>query len=248
MSQTAPSGPLAGRIALVTGASRGIGAACALALAQAGAQVVALARTQGALEALDDAVQAATGAPLTLVPGDVTDGDGLDRLGAALYERWGRLDILLSNAGDLGLVTPVAHLDPKVWDRAVAVNMTAAYRLIRAMDPLLRRSDAARAVFVTSRIAADPRAFWGPYAATKAGLEALVRVYAEEVAHTPIRCSLLDPGPLRTRMRAAAFPGEDPEELQPPEAVVPMLMDVLRTERDPPAVVRLREWAGASGA
>ena len=245
MSTSVAPAPLAGRIALVTGASRGIGAACALALAQAGAHVVALARTKAALEELDDAIQAATGEAATLVPGSVADGDALDRLGAALFERWGRLDILVSNAGDLGLVTPVAHLDPKTWDRAVAVNMTGAYRLIRAMDPLLRRSEAARAVFVTSRVAAEPRAFWGAYAATKAGLEALVRTYADEAAHTPVRCTLLDPGPLRTRMRAAAFPGEDPADLQPPEAVAPLLMDVLRTDRDPPAVARLRDWRAA---
>ena len=244
MSDSEPSpGPLHGRIALVTGASRGVGRACALALAKAGAQVVALARTQGALEALDDEVQAATGRPAVLTPGDLTDGDSLDRLGAALYERFGRLDVLVSNAGELGLITPVAQLDPKVWDRAVSVNMTAAYRLIRSLDPLLRRSDAGRAVFVTSRVAAEPRAFWGPYAATKAGLEALVRTYADEVAHTPIRCTLLDPGPLRTRMRATAFPGEDPDDLQPPEAVVPLLLDILRPDRDPPELARLREWS-----
>ena len=242
MSDARPERSLAGRIALVTGASRGIGAACALALAKAGAHVVALARTQGALEELDDAIVAATGENATLVPASLVDGDGLDRLGAALFDRWGRLDILLSNAGDLGLVTPVAHLEPKTWDRAVAVNMTAAYRLIRSMDPLLRRAGSARAVFVTSRVAAEPRAFWGAYAATKAGLEALVQTYADESAHTPVRCTLLDPGPLRTRMRAAAFPGEDPADLKPPEAVVPLLMDILRTDRDPPQVARLREW------
>ncbi|MBE7217628.1 MAG: SDR family NAD(P)-dependent oxidoreductase, partial [Caulobacteraceae bacterium] len=187
----------------------------------------------------------ATGEPATLVPASLVDGDGLDRLGAALFERWGQLDILVANAGELGLVTPVAHLEPKTWDRAVAVNMTANYRLIRSMDPLLRRADAARAVFLTTRVASEPRAFWSAYAATKAGLEALVRTYADEVAHTPIRCTLLDPGPLRTRMRAAAFPGEDPADLKPPAAVIPLLMDVLRTDRDPPEVARLRDWTGA---
>ena len=245
MADPSPDRPLAGRIALVTGASRGIGEACALALAKAGAHVVALARTKGALEALDDAITQATGEPATLVPASLVDGDGLDRLGAALFERWGKLDILVANAGELGLVTPVAHLEPKTWDRAVAVNMTANYRLIRSMDPLLRRAEAGRAVFLTTRVASEPRAFWGAYAATKAGLEALVRTYADEVAHTPIRCTLLDPGPLRTRMRAAAFPGEDPADLQPPEAVVPLLMELLRTDRDPPAVARLRDWRRA---
>ena len=242
------SRPLEGRVALVTGASRGIGAAIALALANAGAHVVAMARTQGGLEALDDAIQAQTGAPATLVPGDVTDGDSLDRLGAALYARWGRLDVLISNAGDLGLITPVAHMDVKVWNRAVAVNMTANYRLIRSLDPLLRQAPAGRAVFLTSRAAREPHAFWGPYAATKAGLEALVAVYADEVAHTPIRCTLLDPGPLRTRMRAAAFPGEDPADLQPPEAVTPLVLDLLRTDRDPPPLARLRAWTAQAQA
>ncbi len=245
MADPSPDRPLAGRIALVTGASRGIGEACALALAKAGAHVIALARGKGALEALDDAITQATGEPATLVPASLVDGDGLDRLGAALFERWGKLDILVANAGELGLVTPVAHLEPKTWDRAVAVNMTANYRLIRSMDPLLRRAEAGRAVFLTTRVASEPRAFWGAYAATKAGLEALVRTYADEVAHTPIRCTLLDPGPLRTRMRAAAFPGEDPADLQPPEAVVPLLMELLRTDRDPPAVARLRDWRRA---
>ena len=201
---------LSGRIALVTGASRGIGYGLALALAQAGAHVVATARTQGGLEALDDAVLAATGARATLVPFDIEDGDGVDRLGAALFERFRRLDVLISNAGQLGLLTPVAHLDPEVWSHAVAVNMTATYRLIRSLDPLLRQSDAGRAIFMTSAAAAAPRAFWGAYAATKAGMEALVQTYADEVETTAIRCTLLDPGPLRTRMRRQAFPGEDP--------------------------------------
>ena len=245
----APTPPLQGRIALVTGASRGIGQALALGLAEAGAQVVATARTQGGLEALDDAVFAATGAHATLVPLDIEDGDGLDRLGAALYERWGRLDILVSNAGDLGLLTPVAHLDPKIWSRSVAVNMTATFRLLRSMDPLLRRAEAARAVFVTTDVAAAPRAFWGSYAATKAGMEALVRCYADEVDTTAIRCTLLNPGPLRTRMRMTAFPGEDPADLLPPQALVPMVLELVGPGAQPPLEASFPAWrAGQSAA
>ena len=234
MSETSSPLLLSGRTALVTGASRGIGYALALGLAQAGAHVIATARTQGGLEELDDAVFAATGAHATLVPLDIEDGDGLDRLGAALYERFGKLDILISNAGELGLLTPVAHLDPPVWARAVAVNMTATYRLIRAMDPLLRRAEAARAIFLTTGVATAPRAFWGAYAATKAGMEALVQTYADEVDSTPIRCTLLSPGPLRTRMRMQAFPGEDPGDLTPPEALTPLVLKLLTPGAEPP--------------
>ena len=239
----APSPPdfdgpdFSGRVVLVTGASRGIGHACALAFARAGAQVIAAARTQGALEELDDEITAATGRSATLVPMDMKDGNGIDRLGAALHERWGRLDVLFSNAGDLGVVTPVPHLDISVWDRAVAVNMTANFRLIRSMDPLLRAAPAGRAVFVTSGIATAPRAFFGAYAATKAGLDALVRTYAEETEHTAVRCALLSPGPMRTRMRAAAFPGEEPETLPPPEALVPLALELARADREPPREV-----------
>ena len=234
--------PLVGRIALVTGASRGIGYSLALGLANAGAHVVATARTQGGLEELDDAVFAATGQHATLVPLDIQDGDGLDRLGAALYERFGKLDILISNAGDLGLLTPVAHLDPKVWERALAVNTTATFRVIRAMDPLLRLAEAGRAVFLTSSVATAPRAFWGAYAATKAGMEALVQVYADEVDTTAIRCTLLDPGALRTRMRMQAFPGEDPDDLIPPEALTPMVLDLVQPGGHPPLRASFAEW------
>lgn len=238
--------PFSDRIVLVTGASRGIGYAAALAFARAGAQVVATARTQGGLEALDDEIEAATGRHATLVPLNLMDGEAIDRLGAAIYERWGKLDVLISNAGEFGLTTPVAHLDPQVWDKAVSVNMTAAYRLIRSCDPLLRRAPAARAVFVTSGVVAHPRAFLGAYAATKAGLEALVRVYADEMESTSVRCALVNPGPMRTRMRATAFPGEDPEELPPPEALAPLLLELARHDREPPAeVVQYRAWAAA---
>lgn len=244
-----PAPDFTDKTVLVTGASRGIGAACALAFAKAGAHVIATARTQGGLEALDDAALEATGRRVTLVPMNIDDGAGIDRLGAALFERWGRLDVLFANAGDLGLTTPVAHLDPKIWDRAVAVNMTANYRLIRSMDPLLRAAPAGRAVFVTSGIARAPRAFLGAYAATKAGLEALVRTYADETAHTPVRCALVNPGPMRTRMRAAAFPGEDPAGLPPPEALAPLVLHLARSDRDPPhEVVDYKAWAAAEAA
>ncbi len=241
---TSPSSlPFGGRIVLVTGASRGIGYHAALAFAQAGAQVVAAARTQGGLEALDDAVLAATGRNATLVPVNLMDGEAIDRLGAAIYERWGKLDVLISNAGEAGVVTPVAHLDPHIWDKAVAVNMTATYRLIRSMDPLLRRAEAGRAVFVTSGIAAKPRAFFGAYAASKAGMEALVRTYADEMDSTAVRCALVNPGPMRTRMRAGAFPGEDPADLPPPEALAPLLLELARADRAPPTeVVHYKDW------
>jgi NAD(P)-dependent dehydrogenase (short-subunit alcohol dehydrogenase family) len=233
--------PLSGLIALVTGASRGIGRACAIGLAEAGAHVIATARTQGALEELDDEIKTRTGASATLVPMDLKDGKGVDQLGGAIFERWKKLDILVSAAGELGVLTPVAHLDPPVWERTVAVNLTANYRLIRSMDPLLRQSAAGRAIFFTTGAARSPHAFWGAYAATKAGLEALVETYRDETAITPVRPVLLSPGPMRTKMRAAAFPGEDPETLPPPEAIVPLVVDLCRPDKEPPTgVVRFQ--------
>ena len=196
--------------------------------------MIAVARTQGGLEALDDEIFGATGEHATLVPMDIKDGKGIDQLGGVIYQRWGKLDILLSAAGDLGLITPVAHLEPNTWDRAVAVNLTANYRLIRSMDPLLRTAEAGRAIFLTSGAAKGKRPFWAPYAVTKAGLEMLVWTYAEEIAHTNVRCALLNPGPMRTKMRAAAFPGEDPQDLPPPEAIVPLVVDLARADRTPP--------------
>jgi NAD(P)-dependent dehydrogenase (short-subunit alcohol dehydrogenase family) len=245
LSDTPSDLPLKGRLALVTGASRGIGYAIALGLAKAGAHVIASARTQGGLEELDDAILAATGERATLVPLNITDGAAVDRLGAAIFERWGKLDILISNAGDLGLLTPMAHLDPKVWDRSLAVNMTATYRLVRSMDPLLRRAEAARAIFLTTGVASEPKAFWGAYAATKAGMEAIVRTYADETDNTPIRCILLSPGPMRTRMRMQAFPGEDPDDLTPPDAIVPLVVELVTEPRPDPKVqtVRYPDWA-----
>jgi NAD(P)-dependent dehydrogenase (short-subunit alcohol dehydrogenase family) len=238
---------LQGRIALVTGASRGIGYAAALGLARAGAQVIAVARTKAGLEELDDEIHAATGQRATLVPLDLKDGKQIDQLGAILFERFGKLDVLLHAAGELGLITPVAHLEPSTWERAVAVNMTSTYRLIRSFDPLLRRGDAARAIFLTSRVGAEPRAFWGAYAATKAGMEALVECYAQEMEHSAVRCSIVDPGQMRTRMHATAFPGADPDTINPPELIAPLMVELARGDLEPPLRIRFAEWAATSG-
>lgn len=212
---------LSGRVALVTGASRGIGRAVCLALAAQGAHVIALARTQGALEELDDAI-IAQGGTATLVPADIKDFDALDRLGAAIHERWGRLDILVGNAGILGPLAPLGHVPLKQWDEVMAVNITANWRLIRSLDPLLRTSDAGRAVFISSGAAHKCRSYWGPYSVSKAALEALAATYANETRDvSPIRIMLVNPGPLRTAMRAAAMPGEDPLSLETPEDLAP---------------------------
>lgn len=212
------SKPLADRIALVTGASRGIGAALALELAKAGAHIVAVARTVGALEELDDKIKA-EGGSATLVPLDVKDSDGIARLALALNERYGRLDVLVGNAGVLGPLSPLDHYQPKDWDNLFAVNVTANWQLIRTMDALLKRSQAGRAVFLTSAVAYKGRAYWGPYAAAKAALDALVRSYAAECATTNVRANLFAPGPTRTRMYLGAFPGIDPQTLPTPEEV-----------------------------
>ena len=208
---------LQGQIALVTGASRGLGAAAALAFAREGAHCVLVARTVGGLEAVDDQIKA-VGGNATLVPLDVTDGPGIDRLGAALYERFGKLDILLGNAGVLGQLSPIGHIAPDVFERVMAVNVTANWRLIRSLDPLLRLADAGRAIFVTSGISRRVVPYWSAYAASKAALDMMVGVYAAECAHTAVRVNLYNPGPMRTKMRKEAFPGEDPEAVAPPEA------------------------------
>ncbi len=216
-----PSGKghrLEGRIAFVTGASRGIGRAVAKRFAAEGAHVVVLARTQGALEELDDEIREA-GGQATLVPFDLTDFDQIDRTGAALFERFKRLDVLVGNAGVLGTMGPVAHMDPAVWEQVMAVNVTANWRLIRSFDPLLRASDAGRAIFVTSGAARGPRAYWGAYAVSKAALEMLVGTYAAEVTKTNVRVNLVDPGATRTAMRAEAYPGEDPLSLKEPDSL-----------------------------
>jgi NAD(P)-dependent dehydrogenase (short-subunit alcohol dehydrogenase family) len=218
--------PLAGRIALVTGASRGIGRATALALAQAGAHVVAVARTQGGLMSLDDEIRASTGASATLVPMDIADGNGLDQLGLALHQRHGRLDILVHAAAVLGALTPVAHAAPELWDRVMAVNLTATYRIIRSFEPLLKASDAGRAIFVTTGRVARPKAFWGAYGASKAGMEHIVRTWADELENTTVRAVLVDPGVMRTKMRAEAMPGEDPLTLPEPSEIGPLMVEL----------------------
>jgi NAD(P)-dependent dehydrogenase (short-subunit alcohol dehydrogenase family) len=217
---------LADRIAVVTGASRGIGRAAALALAEAGAHVVAVARTVGGLEELDDAIRSKGGAA-TLVPLDLKDFPAIDRLGAAIYERWGKLDMLLGNAGVLGVVTPLGHLEPRVFEEVMAVNVTANWRLIRSLDPLLRQSDAGRALFVTSGAAERCRPYWGAYSASKAALQAMVKTYAGELKGTRATANLIDPGPLRTKLRAQGRPGEDAATLPPPEAIAPDIVRML---------------------
>jgi NAD(P)-dependent dehydrogenase (short-subunit alcohol dehydrogenase family) len=216
---------LEGKVALVTGASRGLGFATAVHLAREGAHVIATARTTGGLEELDDAVKAA-GSTATLVPMDITDFEAIDRLGAAIFERWKRLDILIGNAGVLGKMTPIAHLDPKVWDSAIATNITANYRLVRSMDPLLRQSDGARVAFVTSGVAQKCLPFWGSYAISKAALDALMKTYAAETESTAIRVNCFSPGATRTKMRATAMPGEDPAKLPTPEVVSAQLLEM----------------------
>jgi NAD(P)-dependent dehydrogenase (short-subunit alcohol dehydrogenase family) len=216
---------LAGRIALVTGASRGLGAAVARRLASEGAHVVAVARTVGGLEELDDAIKA-SGGSATLVPVDLGDLDRIDPLGPLLHQRFGKLDILVANAGMLGTLGPLPHHDAKQWEQVFRVNVSANWRLIRTLEPLLRLSPAGRAIFVTSRAAGTPRAFWGAYASSQAAAAALARTWAQELASTPVRVNLVNPGILRTSMRATAFPGEDPEKVTPPEAVTDVFVDL----------------------
>ena len=220
---------LSSRIALVTGASRGIGAATALALAKAGAHVVAVARTVGGLEELDDAVRAAGGSA-TLVPLDMTDFAGLARLAGALDERYGRLDIVVGNAALVGPSSPLDHTTPKDWDEVMKVNVTANWQLICAMDALLRRSDAGRAVFLTSGAAHHAQPYLGLYATSKAALEAVARTYAAETERTAVRVNLFNPGPTRTRMRAQFMPGEDPMTLPPPEEVAEAILPLCMPE------------------
>ncbi|MGL4239610.1 MAG: SDR family NAD(P)-dependent oxidoreductase [Beijerinckiaceae bacterium] len=218
--------PLKDRIAVVTGASRGIGFATAVELAKAGAHVVAVARTVGGLEELDDAIKAA-GGTATLVPFDLKDYPAIDRLGAAIHERWGKLDILVGNAGMLGPLSPLGHVDPKAFDEVMAVNVTANWRLIRSLDPLLQASDAGRAVFVSSGAAHKTMAYWGPYSVSKAAVQALAMTYAAENRSTKVRVNIVNPGPLRTRMRAEAMPGEDPQTLRTPEDLAPEIMSLI---------------------
>jgi len=218
-----PQLPLNDRVAVVTGASRGIGYFAARALAEAGAHVIAVARTVGGLEELDDEIQAA-GGDATLVPVDLEDFEAIDRLGAAIFERWKKLDILVANAGILGQISPVGHVDPDVFESVMRINVTANWRLIRSFDPLLRLSDAGRAVFLSSGAAHKCRPFWGAYSASKAALEALVRTYAAEMVNSSVRANLINPGPMRTAMRAQAMPGENPETLPHPSELAPHIV------------------------
>ena len=243
--------PLNDRIALVVGASRGIGFETALALARAGAHVVAAARTQGGLEELDDAIFAATGKHATLVPFDLVDGGAIDRLGGAIFERFGRLDIWVQAAATMGPsgLTPVSHADPREFAKVEKTNFTGVYRLIRSLEPLLRVSDAGRAIYLTTSVATAPKAFWGLYAATKAGAEALFKCWADEIESTPVRATILDPGRMRTQMRAQAYPGEDPESVIHPSAIAPLIVELVRSDVQPPLTVSFRDWsAGPTSA
>ena len=236
--------PLKDRIAVVTGASRGIGYASALALARAGAHVVACARTQGGLEELDDEVLKATGERATLVPFDLVDGGAIDRLGGAIFERFGRIDAWVHTAAMLGTsgLTPVSHAEPREFAKIERTNFTGVYRLIRSFEPLLRQSDAGRAVYVTSSVAHNPKAFWGAYAATKAGAEAMVKCWADEIENTPIRVSVVDPGRMRTRLRAQAYPGEDPMKHPDPSEIGPLMVELCRPDRTPELDVSFAAW------
>lgn len=217
---------LAGRVILVTGASRGIGRAAALALAANGAHVLALARSIGALEELDNHIQS-RGGTTTLVPLDMRDFAGIERLATVLMERWGKLDGLFGNAGILGPMSPLTHIHPRAWDDLLTINLTANWRLLRSLDPLLGKSDAGRVLFVSSGAAHFNRPYWGGYAITKVALEVLTFTYAAECSGTNIKANALNPGPTRTRMRAEAFPGEDPATLPAPEELAPLIMDML---------------------
>ena len=217
---------LTGKVVLVTGASRGIGYAVAREAGRRGAHVVALARTVGGLEELDDEIQA-LGGSTTLVPLDLNDHAGIDRLGASIFERWGRLDGLVGNAGLLGTLTPVAHIAPDEFEKVFAVNVTANFRLLRSLDLPLRKAEAGRALFVSSGVARNARPYWGLYSATKAALEALIKSYAGELAVTSVKANVVNPGPVRTAMRAKAMPGEDPETLPKPADIAPRLVDMI---------------------
>ncbi len=211
------SGLLKNRVALITGASRGIGAAVAKRYAGEGASIIAVGRTVGALEELDDKIRDISGKPATLVPMDITDTSKINQMGSVIYERYGRLDILVGNAGILGTLSPLSHIKPDVWQKVLAVNLTANWSLLKAMDPLLQASAAGRALFVTSTVGAQARAYWGAYAVSKSALEMMTRIYAEEVSKTSVRANLINPGATRTQMRAQAMPGENPKTLVSPE-------------------------------
>jgi len=243
MNDSADSnGQLQGRIAVVTGASRGIGRSVAKAFAGEGAHLILIARTSGALEEVDDEVRSAGGSA-TLVPLDLTDVDAIDRLGASIYERWGKLDILVGNAAMLGNLSPLGHITPKEWDQVLNLNLTINWRLIRSLDPLLRQSSAGRAIFVSSSVAQSHKAYWGTYAVSKAGLEALAGIYAHENENSSINCNVINPGATRTDMRAAAMPGEDPMHLPHPDEVAPLFLELANPDCTKNGeVISFREW------
>ncbi len=217
---------LDGRVALITGASRGIGRSLAKCFAEQGAHLILTARTQGALEELDDELRAAGYDAPTLVPCDLTDFDIIDKIGGALYERFEKLDVLVGNAGTLGTLAPISHIDPKEWQHVLDINLTANWRLIRSMDPLLKASDAGRAIFVSSSVGHQPRSFWGTYAVSKAALEMTAGIYAEECAKTNVRVNMINPGGTRTAMRESAMPGEDPETVKTPETINHLFLEL----------------------
>jgi len=219
------TGRLENRLALITGASRGIGRAIALAYAAEGAHVILVARTVGGLEEVDDEIQK-IGGTSTLVPLDVADHDALDRMGGMVFERWGKLDVLVGNAGMLGTLSPLSHIDPKGWEKLFAVNVTANWRLIRSFEPLLKRSDAGRAIFVTSGAAHKSKPYWGGYATSKAALDTLVKTWAAECQQSSVRVNLINPGPTRTSMRKQAMPGEDPSMLTKPSDLAPLFIEL----------------------
>lgn len=213
---------LEGRVALVTGASHGLGAACAVELARRGARVVLLGRMEGALAEVDDQVRG-VGGEATLLPLDLANGDALDSVGPSIYARFGRLDVLVHAAAFLGRLTPAPHIQPRDWDAALATNLSAAWRLMRTCGPLLEAGKAGRAVFVTCERAAVPRAYWGAFGATRAGMEHLVLTWAAETAGTALRVNLFEAPPMRTRFRASAYPGEDPASVPSPDIFAPQL-------------------------
>lgn len=224
---------LAGRIALITGASRGLGAAVARRFAAEGAHVLLAARTVGGLEEVDDAIRAASAdqTQATLIPIDLKNIDDIEKLAAAIADRFGRLDVLVGNAAILGEMTPVSQIDPKTWDEVIATNLTANWHLIRTLEPLLLSSDSGRAIFLTSGVSGG-RAYWGGYAVTKTALEALVQTWAQEVEQTKLRINIVDPGAVRTAMRAKAYPGEDPMTLPPPKDVTDVFVDLAAEQCD----------------
>ncbi|MBW0151248.1 SDR family NAD(P)-dependent oxidoreductase [Phenylobacterium sp.] len=244
-----PNLPLAGRVALVTGASRGIGRECAIALAQAGAHVIGVARTQGGLEVLDDKIRAVSGQAATLVPMDLAQGDGIDQLGLAIHERHGKLDILVHAAAVLGGLSPISHIDPPAWDKTVAINLTATYRLLRSTERLLKAAPAGRALIFTSGRVARPKAFWGAYGATKAATDHLVRTWADELENTSVRAALIDPGAMRTKMRAEAMPGEDPDALPDPAEIGPMIVELAGADLgQPDAPISFSAWKASKAS